>query len=95
MASKHSSTKTSTLSDVEREMIDRVHSHFPENEPIKFHFFYETASPFSNFHPCSFDDDNGITFDCSEKYMMYQKASKKIKTFSFRSEIETFSGFFF
>ena len=80
MAAKQSSTKATTasiLSDGEREMIDRVHSHFPNSEPTKFHFFYETASPFSNFHPCSFEAD-GHTFDCSEKYMMYHKASKQL-----------------
>jgi len=73
MASNTESITTSTLTPSEIELINRVHSHFPNNEPNKFHFFYETASPFSNFHPCSFSE-NGIQFDTSERYMMYHKA---------------------
>lgn len=75
MASNSNHITSSTLSASEKEMIERVHSHFPNNQPTKFNFFYATASPFSNFHPCSFEE-NGIQFDCSERYMMYHKASK-------------------
>lgn len=75
MASSEESCTASTLSPFEIELIKRVHSHFPNNEPDLFHFFYATASPFSNFHPCLFTED-GIEFDTSEKYMMYHKASK-------------------
>lgn len=63
------------MSDMEIEMVKRVHSNFPNGEPSQFHYFYATASPFSNFHPCSFTE-NGISFDTSEKYMMFHKARK-------------------
>jgi predicted NAD-dependent protein-ADP-ribosyltransferase YbiA (DUF1768 family) len=76
MASTTEQLTRSTLIPSEVELINRVHSHFPENEPNKFHFFYRTASPFSNFHPCSFSE-NGIQFHSSEQYMMYHKASKE------------------
>lgn len=39
----------------------------------KFTYFWRTASPFSNWHPCSFEIDK-ITFNCSEQHMMYHKA---------------------
>ncbi|BFT69169.1 NADAR family protein [Paenibacillus sp. P36] len=39
----------------------------------KFTFFYRTESPFSQWHPAPFQID-GITFNCAEQYMMYQKA---------------------
>jgi ribA/ribD-fused uncharacterized protein len=38
-----------------------------------FTFFWRTESPFSNWHPAKFKVD-GIEFNCSEQYMMYQKA---------------------
>ena len=76
MASRGLAVPTSSLSSEEVELVSRVHSHFPDNEPDKFHFFYETASPFSNFHSCTFAED-GVEFDTSERYMMYHKASKK------------------
>ncbi|XP_061182109.1 protein starmaker-like isoform X2 [Saccostrea echinata] len=38
-----------------------------------FHFFFGKVSPFSNFHPAKFDLD-GVTYSCSEQYMMHQKA---------------------
>ena len=41
--------------------------------PKNFTFFYTTASPFSQFHPCEFEE-NGIKFIAAEQYMMYQKA---------------------
>jgi predicted NAD-dependent protein-ADP-ribosyltransferase YbiA (DUF1768 family) len=63
------------LSSFETELINRVHAHFPNNEPTKFHFFYTNASPYSNFYPCTVTDNN-IQFHCTEQYMMYQKASK-------------------
>jgi len=75
-----SNMTTSVLTSSESELINRVHSHFPNNEPNQFHFFYETASPFSNFHPCTFSE-NGIQFNSSEQYMMYHKASKEKKFF--------------
>jgi hypothetical protein len=75
MASNNDSVTSSTLTPPEVELINRVHSHFPNNEPDKFHFFYQTASPFSNFHPCTFSED-GIEFTSSEQYMMHHKASK-------------------
>lgn len=40
----------------------------------KYTFFYKTRSPFSNWHPSIFEDENGIEYNCSEQYMMYQKA---------------------
>jgi len=64
------------ISSFESELINRVHSHFPNNQPNKYHYFYQTASPFSNFHPCTFTE-NGIQFHSSEQYMMYHKASKE------------------
>ncbi len=75
MASNNSSPSKSSLTTTEIELIDRVHAHFQRNDPDKFHFFYATASPFSNFHPCSIIE-NGFTFHSSEQYMMYHKASK-------------------
>lgn len=39
----------------------------------KFTFFWESESPFSNWHPSVFTHD-GVTFNCSEQYMMYHKA---------------------
>ncbi|UJR17664.1 hypothetical protein I4U23_004560 [Adineta vaga] len=63
----------SSISSIEIELINRVHSYFPNNDPDKFHFFYATQSPFSNFHPCSITDEN-FTFHSSEQYMMYHKA---------------------
>jgi len=38
----------------------------------KFTFFY--GGPFSNWYPSPFTDVNGITYNCSEQYMMYHKA---------------------
>lgn len=76
MASSGFEVPTSDYSPAEVELVTRVHSHFPNNEPNKFHFFYETACPFSNFHRCAFTED-GIQFDTSERYMMYHKASKR------------------
>jgi len=39
----------------------------------KFTFFWKSHSVFSNWHPSVFIHD-GITFNCSEQYMMYHKA---------------------
>lgn len=39
----------------------------------KFTFFWRSDSPFSNWYPSEFVID-GITFNCSEQYMMYGKA---------------------
>lgn len=38
-----------------------------------FCHFYGKDSPFSNFHPAKFVLD-GVQYNCSEQYMMYQKA---------------------
>lgn len=38
----------------------------------KYHFFY--GGTFSNWYPAKFLDCNGVEFNCSEQYMMYQKA---------------------
>ena len=37
-------------------------------------FFWHSSSPFSNWHPAIFKDDEGRTFYNSEQYMMYHKA---------------------
>jgi hypothetical protein len=78
MASKNNLQSKSSLTSTEIELINRVHSYFQNNDPDKFHFFYATASPFSNFHPCTIMK-NGLTFHCNEQYMMYHKASKYLQ----------------
>lgn len=40
----------------------------------EFTFFYRSASPFSNWFSCSFRDDDGVVYNCSEQYMMAEKA---------------------
>lgn len=40
----------------------------------KYTFFYKTRHPFSNWHPCRFTDPDGIKYNCSEQYMMAEKA---------------------
>jgi len=40
----------------------------------KFYFFYKARHPFSNWFRVKFTDQNGISYNCSEQYMMYQKA---------------------
>ena len=75
MASANTNSRTSTSVPSEIELINRVHSYFPNNEPTKFFFFYTNTSPFSNFYPCNITE-NGIEFHCTEQYMMYHKASK-------------------
>lgn len=50
MASSNQSNMDNNYTPLEIELVNRVHSRFPNNEPDRFHFFYETASPFSNFH---------------------------------------------
>ena len=74
MASNEECCTSSTLTPSEIELINRVHSHFPNNEPTKFFFFYTNMSPFSNFYPSKVIE-NGIQFHCTEQYMMYHKAS--------------------
>ena len=44
------------------------------NDYKDFSFFYRTKSPFSNWHPCKFKDPAGVEYNCSEQYMMAQKA---------------------
>ena len=39
----------------------------------KFTFFFGSDSPFSNHHMTEFEVD-GITYNCTEQYMMHQKA---------------------
>jgi ribA/ribD-fused uncharacterized protein len=41
---------------------------------MSYTFFYTTASPFSQWHPCRFEID-GHTFACAEQYMMFGKAT--------------------
>ncbi len=36
--------------------------------------FFTKASPLSNFHPCSFKDDDGVIYSSNEQYFQYQKA---------------------
>jgi ribA/ribD-fused uncharacterized protein len=39
-------------------------------------FFYSHKGPFgymSNFYSCSFNDKTGVSYNCSEQYLMYQK----------------------
>jgi len=38
-----------------------------------FTFFWQSESPFSNWHPSPFTHD-GVQYNCSEQYMMHQKA---------------------
>ena len=45
----------------------------------EFTFFWQRASPFSQWHKSIFTVD-GITFDCAEQYMMYQKAGENDDT---------------
>ncbi len=40
---------------------------------IAFEFFYASASPFSQWHPCEFADED-VAFTSAEQYMMYHKA---------------------
>ena len=63
------------LSAYEIELVARVHSYFPNNDPRRFTFFYTDKSPFSNFYPSNLEED-GVRFHCTEQYMMYHKASK-------------------
>ncbi|XP_019853895.1 PREDICTED: uncharacterized protein LOC100638431 [Amphimedon queenslandica] len=44
-----------------------------KSDEEKFTFFWQSQSPFSQWHPSEFKID-GITFCCCEQYMMYQKA---------------------
>ena len=44
------------------------------SEYTKFTFFYKTRHPFSNWHPAMFVDASSIVYNCSEQYMMAEKA---------------------
>ncbi|CAF1649088.1 unnamed protein product, partial [Adineta ricciae] len=63
----------SALTQVETELMDRVHSYFSNHDPERFYFVYATETPFSNVHPCSITDRN-LKFHSSEQYMTCQKA---------------------
>ena len=39
----------------------------------KYEFFWKSASPYSQWHPANFEVD-GQTYNCSEQFMMHQKA---------------------
>lgn len=40
----------------------------------KYTFFYKSRHPFSNWYRCKFIDAEGNTYNCSEQYMMAEKA---------------------
>ena len=40
----------------------------------KYTFFWKNRSPFSQWHPRGFEDENGVHFKTAEHYMMYEKA---------------------
>lgn len=42
-------------------------------EYTKYTFFFQSASPFSQFHPAEFEE-GGVKFVCAEQAMMYKKA---------------------
>ncbi len=41
---------------------------------MNYTFFWETSSPFSQWHPSHFSDSTGTQFKTAEQYMMYHKA---------------------
>lgn len=41
---------------------------------MNYTFFWETSSPFSQWHPSHFNDSTGTQFKTAEQYMMYHKA---------------------
>ena len=40
----------------------------------KFTFFYKMSHPFSNWHRSTFVDEDGNVYNCSEQFMMAEKA---------------------
>eukprot|EP00122_Pirum_gemmata_P009831 Pgem_evm1s9075 len=44
-----------------------------EYNKTNYHFFWQTASCFSQFHPSKFESE-GVQFICCEQAMMYNKA---------------------
>lgn len=71
---KEGSEKTKTF---RKEDSESLITQDPVNDrPEHFCHFYGKDSPFSNFHPAKFVLD-GVLYNCSEQYMMYQKASKQ------------------
>lgn len=53
--------------------LSKSHPHITGKD--KFEFFYGNKSPFSQHHPATFTID-GVTFNCAEQYMMYEKAGE-------------------
>ncbi|XP_067679581.1 uncharacterized protein [Haliotis asinina] len=51
--------------------LSQSHRHINGRE--NFEFFYGNKSPFSQHYPATFTIE-GVTFNCAEQYMMYQKA---------------------
>ena len=50
----------------------------------RFTFFWGNQSPFSQWHPASFES-GGVVYNCAEHYMMHQKAgARKDKVASLR-----------
>jgi len=41
---------------------------------MEYTFFWETTSPFSQWHPSTFRDSTGVNFNTAEQYMMFHKA---------------------
>lgn len=76
-------SKAAVMQDEEMvELIKQMQSNKVKAEPVKVELntisekltpFFGSQSPFSQFHHVTFSED-GIVFDCMEKYMMYKKA---------------------
>ena len=45
-----------------------------ERRVASFTFFFRSGSPLSNFYPCTFEDEHGQQYCCSEQYYQYHKA---------------------
>jgi len=44
------------------------------NQYKKYTFFYKARNPFSNWYSCNFTDEERTVYNCSEQYMMAEKA---------------------